>query len=131
VIRSQILTLCVAIRKACLNIGFDRDLNGACAIASYFLHYKLHSLKVKSKFIQGEYEGLAHCWVEIGNAIVDITAVQFSVDTDFLLVDALDARYNSTVKRYIKDNLKSWPEKQKPENYCGTWVNDKLKLVRR
>lgn len=73
----------------------QRDLMGACAISSYVLWKVLKKSGIESNFIQGdfEFEWNAHCWVEIENIIVDITATQFGYDRKVVFSDKSDVNY--------------------------------------
>lgn len=65
-------------------IGNPVTLECYCAIGAYTLNKILKSCKFKTQFITGTYyDDIAdnvcyHCWVEINEHIVDITATQFS-----------------------------------------------------
>ncbi len=57
--------------------GDAEYLSCFCAIASHALltAYKLHG--IEAKMVIGDFKYDNHCWVEIGNMIVDITVSQF------------------------------------------------------
>lgn len=65
--------------------NFDpENLQGACAIASYTLHRTLNNLHIPNRFVMGWFRDKwsndeNHCWLEVGEHIVDITATQFGI----------------------------------------------------
>ena len=116
--------------------GDVEDLNGYCAIASFFLvmlgrkfgyYYTLvegsafdlrpgdldcgEEVDVKSLFAN-------HCWVQYGEKIIDITATQFYKDPVHI-VDVGDENYwPLSQNNEARKNLKAeWPEEQNPYAY--------------
>lgn len=55
----------------------SRDLGGGCAIASYILWKLLLSAGEEAKLICAVKEYEAHCWVELGPYVIDVTFTQF------------------------------------------------------
>jgi hypothetical protein len=56
----------------------EYDLAGACAIASYTLYRCLIKLGYQPKLIMADSGCGCHCWVELNNYIIDLTATQFN-----------------------------------------------------
>ncbi len=101
---------------------FYSDLCGACTLASFMLHKKLSHVGIKSKFVKGVYQYYDHCWVEIDNIIVDITATQFDDDFDRVHFDTIENDdYQPEIKRFSKHYFLGWPSHQKPHLYNIKW----------
>lgn len=61
--------------------NFDYDtLRGACGLASYTLYRTLKAFGYHPEFVHDEDDHDAHCWVELGDEAIDITATQFGED---------------------------------------------------
>ena len=99
-----------------LGDSFPSGLGGDCAVSSYTLHKKLNRLGFKSKFVQGHYRMMEHCWVEIDNLIIDITATQFGIKEKVYITRTNDKNYQPTRKRFLKKEFKLWPNYQKPNS---------------
>jgi hypothetical protein len=56
----------------------DSALTCFCAIASAFLWYRLKKHGYDAHLVVGNYRKNDHCWVELNDQIVDITATQFN-----------------------------------------------------
>ena len=62
------------------SICYD-DLCGACAIASYTLWKLLLQTGYKARFVCASHGGAGcHCWVELGDNVIDVTATQFDLE---------------------------------------------------
>jgi hypothetical protein len=70
-------TICIILSNR--DYIYESDLRGACAIGSYILWKELCRRGLDAHFVFGGYFGGAprHCWVTVGDMIVDITASQF------------------------------------------------------
>lgn len=79
------------VRKQCESFAFSKasegydfsyrgDLECMCAVASYALMTALQKKKIPCKMISGTCYYDNHCWVEVYNHIVDITATQFGIN---------------------------------------------------
>lgn len=62
------------------------DLGGACAIASYTLYRCLIKLGYEPKLIMADSSCGCHCWVELNNYIIDLTATQFNIALPKVLI---------------------------------------------
>lgn len=61
----------------------DKDLCGACGIASYFLKEKIEKhYNLKVDLVLGKCFQSWHCWLEINDYIVDVTHTQFYPESD-------------------------------------------------
>ena len=77
---AKILEIARTVRLAAEQVRtIPTDLEGACASASYVLWKHLRKQGYDADFIMGSYHGFNHCWVEIEDRILDITATQFGV----------------------------------------------------
>jgi len=88
--------------------NFDYSLCGMCAAASFALHDALKKHGIKSKVINGTFDGdFEHCWIEIEDKIIDITATQFDVAALVHIVN----KNNEMYKKYKAYNsYKSFPK---------------------
>lgn len=83
--------------------GFPTNLKNACALGSYALMRVLEHHRAPAVFMFGEWDtGLfdryspvlcQHCWVELHGWIYDLTATQFGVADEVLVVRRSDPRY--------------------------------------
>lgn len=92
-------------------------LAGACAMASWELVLRLRAAGIACQFVNGEYDGAGHCWVQIGDYdVVDITATQFGVkDKVYVTTYADDTGYRAWA--FDQDALEltqTWPIPQQP-----------------
>jgi hypothetical protein len=55
------------------------NMCGACAICSYVLVKVLNRCGYQAELVLGKYDIENHCWVELENSIIDITATQFGI----------------------------------------------------
>lgn len=105
------------VRVICEETWHAHDLEGMCAIASASLFNALKKHKFNPKFVLGTYKLLDHCWVELNDSIVDITASQFGLDNITIIkkpsMEYL-ANHVSTTNKQILQSLRSWPIEQKP-----------------
>ena len=76
--------------------GYDdgRRMWGYCAIASYRLAQRLQALGYPAKFVKGKYDCYNHCWVELEDKILDITATQFAIDNPLHVTFVDDCYYD-------------------------------------
>ena len=100
--------------------GNDRDLACFCACASWFLAQKLKDKGISALVIMGsiDKEDDNHCWVEVENHIVDITATQFRFARK---KPVIIASYKEYEKHYERGRVvesvnisRGWPIAQKP-----------------
>lgn len=97
------------------SVGNPVTLRCYCAIASYSLNKTFKKFKLDSHFITGFYYDLTdnskscHCWVELNDSIIDITATQFNIKNRVHVVSAKTEDYiedlrNRQATRYINEN---------------------------
>ena len=101
---------------------FDDDLCGLCAIASGELHSRLKRKGIDSTLHLFEGEWWGHCFVEVGEYVVDVTVTQFDVKDKVAIEPITMARkhpfWNShkafnTVKNLKKYQRQTrWPSEQ-------------------
>ena len=130
--KSRVKEIAESVREKCrlyaLKDGnYCPDLTGLCAIASYILKSSLRKEKIKSRVICGVFDESSnfefweneeednHCWLEVDNEIVDITASQFGLE-DIHITVAKDSRYkkNLEIKRIKLLKDRGWPDYQLP-----------------
>jgi hypothetical protein len=101
------------------NYDIDKwNLAGACAIASYTLYKCLIKLKYKPKFIVAEGCNGAHCWLELDNYVIDLTATQFNMALPkvlitnknyyFKAIPELKSYYEVKVNRSAIKSTRTW-----------------------
>lgn len=118
--------------------GFDffdysgrKDLACFCACASVFLAQKLNEHGIKAVAIRGSFdsdEGDNHCWVDVDNNIIDITATQFGIRDKIFITT-----YNNSSFYVSMGHIKSiyclhgWPVEQKPNKKVIDKLNELYK----
>lgn len=102
---------------------FDKDLAGACAVASYYLNQKLRRFNIPSQFIRGTYNRFDHCWVDIGyQNIIDITATQFRIKDEVYFTTYKDnSAYLLKSVGFRQNEFWDWPSYQHPLSYDYKW----------
>jgi hypothetical protein len=101
--------------------GFTRCLCGLCAICSIALRNILNKNGDDAKVMLGYFrdEGM-HCWVEVGDMVIDITATQFhNITKKVFTLRRGTKKYFSMYKNGEPIGLnfrkfKGWPPDQKP-----------------
>jgi len=107
----------------------DDDLSTYCAISSYVLMKIGYSFGYKFRLAEGvafelgwhpTEEDINHCWLEIGDDIVDITATQFGRKEKVYIVRGTNESY----KKFKSDedalkSLRKWPSEQSPVRQSG------------
>ena len=73
-------------RRHFLNRSKKITLAGYCLLASDLLYHRLKNKSFKPKFMVGENYYKGHCWIEIDDYVLDITATQFGCKTKILLI---------------------------------------------
>jgi hypothetical protein len=93
-------------------------LSSMCAVASFVLKEMLKIHKIKSKVAQGYFveEFNTHCWIEVGNNIIDITATQFGKYPEVVLTNYGHKWYNKEQDIKSSNDLKrqGWGKRQCP-----------------
>lgn len=116
---------------------FSSNLSGACATASFGFWEKAKISGFDPKFVFGFFDKKAqqktkneHCWVQIGELIIDPTYSQF--DSRFqtaYITDMSDKRYYpQLVENKALDLVLSWPEGQSPNNFEFIWKKNSCSL---
>ncbi len=105
------------------------DLNGACAIVSYFLRKKiLTKYDIEVNFIGGSYKGLTHCWLEIDNVIIDTTKTQFHSKAKKVSFSVSKKNYKKIAdNKSALQQTKEW-NWQSPYLYKLKWTNQQAEL---
>jgi hypothetical protein len=104
--RDTATKLAVKVRAALLQRmpqPFPTDMANACALASYAFTRVLQARNAPAVFMYGEWDTgefaryspvlRQHCWVELHGLIYDLTATQFGVADEVLVVRRSDPRY--------------------------------------
>lgn len=116
---------------------FSSNLSGACAAASFGFWEKAKVSGFDPKFIFGFFDKRGrqrkedeHCWVQIGELIIDPTYSQF--DSGFqtaYISDVSDKRYYPhLVENEALDLVLDWPEGQSPKNFEFHWKKNSCSL---
>ena len=81
---------------------FPYNLTGACALSSYILFLCLKRNGYKTRFVIGKCFGDNHCWVELNQSIIDLTATQFNLFDKVHITKINDKNYLANKKKYQK-----------------------------
>jgi hypothetical protein len=123
----RIIEIARQVRDRCEDVAnktnwFGADLSCMCGVASYALRRALRKEGIPAELICGEYtdhagqlNGDYHCWVSVGNCIIDITATQFG-NPHKIYVVAIN-NYHYIKKKVVKNPsafFKQWPPDQRP-----------------
>lgn len=106
---------------------FASDAAGACAVASNILY---EAVKLKSDramfYVCDDDDYGGHCWVRIGNVVVDVTATQFYVPEKVLIEPFSKYKCRPFFKGKVYTNLQAlnvvnttWIEYQRPAEYAS------------
>src|SRR5574337_1068867 len=93
--------------KTSRNKYFYSDLAGACALGSFILYEELKNLGLFPKFVLGTHHHCCfgdHCWVELNNDIIDVTATQFN-ESGLVVCPIDDHRYMHDGAKYDVEAL--------------------------
>lgn len=107
----------------------QEDMTGACATASLSLYVFLKIKGFKPTLVQGDtHSGSAHCWVEVGDLIIDVTATQFGLPEVHVTKERTWAYTKPTVKwtgsmitTILDPHWISWSNNQAP-NPLRVWT---------
>lgn len=102
---------------------YTEDINpnnmcGLCAVSSYivFLYLNKHGLKPIFRMTN------SHCWIELEDCFVDLTATQFDIDEEILIKPKKEfKKIISGIEDYRRSKQYFTIEDFKSE--CSTWVN--------
>jgi len=102
------------------------NLAGACAIASYVMYRALIKFGYKPQFIMADSGCGCHCWVELDNHVIDLTATQFNMALPKVLITKkidyfksipeLKSYYDSKKNNSAVSSTKNW-DQQSPIIY--------------
>jgi len=87
------------------------DLAGACGDASLALAFLLQKEGFPAEFVQGRHKQCGgHCWVELYDHIIDITATQFPLSRKIRIIRKHnDKRYESNLRnKEARTQTASW-----------------------
>ena len=74
---------------------YGKDLSCMCGIASYALREAIKRIGIRIKLIYGFYgNSSGHCWLNIEDKIIDITATQFGVSRKVFVTSISNAKYD-------------------------------------
>ena len=101
---------------------FDESLCGTCAIGSFSLAKILKdygAVLVSGDYVVNPESFTPHCWVEIGDYIIDCTYTQFETASDVKIIKQntrLASRYKKLfVDEKAKRDIRSWDGFQSPK----------------
>jgi len=61
-----------------LDMPWDaKDMGCGCALASVALMRLLDAAGIECTLLLGEFKGMTHCWIQVEDTYIDITATQF------------------------------------------------------
>lgn len=138
----RVTRVALAVRKIvaghAMSISYPPNLAGMCAIASFTLARALKDEGVSAQIMQGEAcGGFGHCWVEVNDEVVDVTATQFAqynkqLDKELVRFNVADKgkfQYNSMWELGINEahKLDYWDKPQQP---CPGLTRTLLKKVK-
>lgn len=99
------------------------DMCGFCAVSSYIVFLYLSKRGFKPKFMLAD----CHCWIEVDNHFVDLTATQFGFEEEILIKNKKDfyKKYKDNSYEFrkpikienvenFKGFIKEWPKGQNP-----------------
>ena len=122
---SDIRDVAEEVREKCLDfalsddsIGYDfhgqENLDMMCAVASavLFREFCRKGIGKKPRIVEGEYWKEDHCWVEVDDYVVDITASQFHGPR--IVVEPIEAMRDGGYRGNDKNRLRDWPKEQRP-----------------
>jgi hypothetical protein len=105
----------------------DDNLCGACSFGSYLLTKVLQKNGYDAYFVEGDYKNSCHCWVELDDVIIDITATQFGNYPKIYITNNDDNYYINTYgTNAVREVKKQW--------FQGGWIkrfNKKLPYLLR
>lgn len=116
---------------------FSHNLSGACATASFGFWEKAKISGYNPKFIFGYFDERAkqrkedeHCWVQIGELIIDPTYSQFDSRFQTAYISNIEDKryYPQLFEDEALDLVLSWPEGQSPNNFEFIWKKSSCSL---
>lgn len=119
---NQIIGVATRVRKQFEEIGkrecFLPELNGLCARASLVLRDELLKVGTPARLIIGSFDDAQHCWVQVHDLVIDVTATQFSraIPPVYIVDYEADRRYQSWAEDDDAVEIigESWPARQQP-----------------
>lgn len=125
-IRSIAKAARIDLEKIVLEEYNDLDMTGWCGVAAIHLWKEFKKKRAKPKLILAEGGFFEHCWIEIGDYAIDITATQFDWGRRRKVVCENIITYNKRIPNdvFIFHNEKAyneiekfWPKDQKYTTY--------------
>ena len=133
-ISHQIINISEQVRKACEKFAMskeaieydfynDEELGSMCAVASTALRDVLKRRRFNPVLMQGEFgDGMEHCWVQVKDKIIDVTATQFNTKDHkypaVYITNVNNKKYSEgkKIKKPITyfQKIVQWPESQCP-----------------
>ena len=101
------------------NKVWRENLCGACAVGSLLLKKELKEQGINSLFVLGEHPDClgSHCWIEVANSIVDITASQLNIPLKIYIGPKTKEYKTKFWEDRAKEVVESWGEEQAPSSY--------------
>lgn len=118
------------------------DMNGCCGIASYTLYRVLRKAGYKASIASVTNCCEGHCWVELDNNVIDLTATQFDKSLSEIFITNKKDYYKNDVPRFYRNQeklkfkkyketlkyIKEW-DKQSPQIYLSN-IQKLLKTIK-
>ena len=121
--------------------GGYSDLEGYCAISSYFLKILARKLGYNLTLIEGmafenyvdpdgtNKNDINHCWITYKGKIIDLTATQFGSKRKVHIVNVSNKNYIKIRVANISKSFKTWPYNQSPDTFKKELRNRASHLV--
>lgn len=122
---SRVRAFILDLRAEGFTYEWSDDLDSACAVASYTLCEYLKRNNGDAVLVEGEFQGMAHCWVETmcdgETFIVDITATQFGKRYRDVEIVSLDNEDYVPLNKGDEalESISEWPTEQDPHTYMS------------
>lgn len=122
---------CETIRTRAVELYHDYLLDCKCAICSTSIFKFCLDNKIECSFHYGRFKEWPHCWVVHDKHIYDITATQFDIIYEPVLILPIQNDIYKTIAIFDRETdiynyLMTWPEDQKPLPETLERLNDRL-----
>lgn len=107
-----------------LSAEFDlKTLQGACGLASYTLWLLLKRMNIYSTLVMCvEDDGYAHCWIELYDRVIDITAMQFpNIDDEIYVSDLTRTAYYMSVVGESAEPMYEYVDESAIADFRKSW----------
>ena len=114
-----------------------KDLKCSCAISSHAMGTLLEKMGYSPTIVFGVYDendtkptdwiDINHCWIELGDHIIDVTATQFGVEEEILFdeVEKFNSKFfpiirttvssaKADMRKYMSNDISEWQKRQTP-----------------